>query len=68
LGGADFLTALVSQEAALSPMVVDEIERAHRLNVAHKRPGISRESGTDRRIRLASHLRCSMPSAAGRFG
>ena len=40
LATADFLTALVSEDAAASPMVVAEIEQAHRLNVAHKRPGI----------------------------
>ncbi|HEV2690581.1 MAG TPA: TIR domain-containing protein, partial [Bryobacteraceae bacterium] len=40
LGSADFMTALVSEGAAESQMVVAEIEHAHRLNVAHHRPGI----------------------------
>jgi hypothetical protein len=40
LAGADFLIALVSEGSANSPMVVAEIEEAHRLNVAHGRPEI----------------------------
>ena len=40
LEDADFLTALVSQNSAKSPMVLAEIEQARQLNVAKKRPGI----------------------------
>jgi hypothetical protein len=62
LGGADFLAALVSEDAACSPMVVAEIEQAHRLNVATKRPGI-----IPIRLRFEGQLRYPLSAYVNRF-
>jgi hypothetical protein len=62
LGSADFLAALVSQQSAESPMVVAEIEQAHRLNVAYKRPGI-----IPIRIMFEGQLRYPLSAYMSRF-
>lgn len=62
LARADFLTALVSEDAAKSPMVVAEIEHAHRLNVANKRPGI-----IPIRLRFDGQLRYPLSAYVNRF-
>jgi len=62
LTGADFLVALVSKEAAESPMVVAEIEQAHFLNVHHKRPGI-----IPIRLMFDGHLRYPLSAYLNRF-
>ena len=62
LGGADFLTALVSQESAKSPMVLAEIEEAHRLNVTNRRPGI-----IPIRLKFDGQLRYPLSAYVNRF-
>jgi tetratricopeptide (TPR) repeat protein len=62
LGGADFLTALVSQESAKSPMVLAEIEEAHRLNVTNRRPGI-----IPIRLKFEGQLRYPLSAYVNRF-
>jgi DNA polymerase III delta prime subunit len=62
LGSADFLAALVSEDATRSPMVVAEIEQAHRLNVANRRPGI-----IPIRLRFDGQLRYPLSAYVNRF-
>jgi hypothetical protein len=62
LASADFLTALVSEASAESPMVMAEVERAHQLNVANRRPGI-----IPIRLRLEGQLRYPLSAYLNRF-
>jgi DNA polymerase III delta prime subunit len=62
LGSADFLTALVSEHSAKSPMVVAEIAEAHRLNVEQKRPNI-----IPIRVKFDGKLRYPLSAYVNRF-
>src|SRR5438477_12608761 len=57
LAGSDYVVALISETAAVSPMVITEIAEAHRLNVEHGRPSIIP-------IRLGDELRLRYPLSA----